>query len=43
MILDSSMMFKASTDIEFRPSADDITMKDQDPTPDDHQVEKTYS
>ena len=42
MMLDSSMMFKASTDIELRPSADDITMKDQ-ATPDDHQVEKTYS
>ena len=39
-MLDPSMMFKASTDIEFRPSRDDITMKEQDSTHVDHQREK---
>ena len=43
MMLDSTMMFKASADIELRPSGDDITMKDQDTPTDHHQMEKTYS
>jgi serine/threonine kinase 32 len=44
MMLDSSMMFKASTDIELRPSADDITVREQEsPRVDHHQMEKSYS
>jgi serine/threonine kinase 32 len=45
MMLDPSMMFKASAEIELRPSADGVTTaKEQDSTRvDHHPIEKSYS
>ena len=44
MLLDPSMMFKASADIELEPNADDLTtMKEQDSSRLDHPMETPHS